>query len=109
MRYAKAAVALVAVVASYLVAHFAGGTLNPTEWGNVVLAGLTASGVYIGPNTPAAPVTKSAHATLGVIFTAVNSALVPGTPVAAWWQLVVAAASALGVHFVPNKAVAGAS
>ncbi len=104
MRYAKAGIALVAIVASYLAAHFSGGTLNPTEWSNVVIAGLTAGGVFTAANVPQAPVTKSAIATLGAVFMGVNNVITPGTSMPEWWQLAVAATGALGVYFVRNKA-----
>lgn len=109
MRYAKAGVALVVVVASYVVARLTGGSLDPTEWSNVVLAGLTTAAVFTGPNVPHSPVTKSAIASHGALFTAVNNVIAPGTSMPGWWQLVVAVAGALAVYFVPNKAAVGAS
>jgi hypothetical protein len=102
-RYAKFAVALLAVVASYLLARYVGGgQLGNVEWANVFLAATGAVSVYIGPNTTGAPVTKFALALGAAAFTAVNNLVSTGVHMPDWWQLIALAAGAVGVYAIPN-------
>ncbi len=114
MRYSKAVVALLGVLASWLVAHVgSGGTttggvpLGTTEWSNVVFAGLTSGAVFTAANVPSAPVTKSAIAALSAVFVAINNVITDVGNTTAWWQVVVALVVAILVYAVRNGSATG--
>lgn len=54
-RYAKGIVAFLAAAASVAVAAISDGTITPSEWLGIALAGLGAVGVVVVPNKPAEP------------------------------------------------------
>lgn len=49
-KYAKAAVAFLGALAAAASVAISDGVVDPAEWVTIVLAGLTAVGVYVVPN-----------------------------------------------------------
>lgn len=103
-RYTKAIVAIVAAVASYLVARFAGhAPLDDAAWHNVLFAASGAVTVFTAKNVPDGPATKAVMAAFAAIFAAVNDLFASGVAAPEWWQLAPLIAGTIGVYSLPNK------
>lgn len=108
MHVAKAITAVIATIASAIVAGLAEGVpLSPAAWINVAVLGVGAASVYIGPNVAGASVVKAALAFLTAVLTLAVNLIAEGITLAEWLQLVVAGLNAIGVYAVPNKRFVG--
>jgi len=107
MNYLKAIAAVVVTVLSAILAATMGNSaIDPTEWVNVAIAGVSACLVFAAPNVPGANVTKAIVAVLLAGLTVAASAIVGGITYTEWIQIAVAAAGAVGVYALPNTQVA---
>lgn len=103
-RYGKGAVAVVAAVASALVAAYTDNTLTPTEVVNVAIAGVGALTVVLAANLPAGAwaATKAWMAGLSAGLAVLASVIVGGLTLDEGWQIAVAVLGAAGVWQTPN-------
>lgn len=103
MSYAKAALAVVATIASAIVAAMTDGGVTTAEWINVAIGGVGAASVFAAPNVPGARYSKAILAALAAVLTFLVSAVAGGVSPAEWLQILVVALGALGVYAVPNR------
>ena len=103
-QYKKAIVAALGVIVSAFVAAMLGdGVINVNEWANVVILGAGALSVGIAPNVPGAKYTKLLLSAVSAAATVFLSVFTGGLTSPEFWQIVVAALTALGVYRVPNQ------
>jgi hypothetical protein len=106
MSYAKSMVAVVATIASAIVAGLTGDSvISDVEWINVAIAGATALAVFTAPNTEFARITKFSLAFIMAALTLAVNLIVDGLTVSEWLQLLVAGLGAVGVYAVRNGPV----
>lgn len=104
MTYAKALAGIVGAGVSAIVVALSGdGAFSAVELINVAIAIIGAVGVFYVPNAPNAPVAKAVVAALMAVLTLATNLIAGGLTVSEWLQLVVAAATALGVYGVRNS------
>ena len=103
MRYAKAGVAVLAAIASAIVAAAVDGNITTLDWVQVAIAGASAASVFTAANVPHAPVTKFALAVIMAVLQAAVTLLADPHHGALWWQLLVAAAGAIAVYGIKNS------
>jgi hypothetical protein len=100
----KALLAVVFAVLSYLASVTAAGPMGFAEWVNVVIALVSAVGVYVVPNTPEQPWLKMVVAILAagltVFASSVTDGVVEATEVI---QIVLAGLAAAGVGTIANQ------
>jgi hypothetical protein len=88
MQYAKSLVAVLATIASALVAALTGDQyVSPVEWINVAIAAATALSVFTAPNVPFANATKAALATITAMLTLAVNLVADGETLSEWLQL----------------------
>lgn len=105
MNYAKAAAALAATVLSCVLAALTGdGSIDPTEWINVIIAGVGVVSVYVVPNVASgiAQYAKLAVSALTAVLVLAQSMISDGISGTEWIQLALAALGALGVVALPG-------
>lgn len=106
--YTKAIVAVIAAGIAVLIPTLGDNTVDATELVNVVIAIVTAVGVYIVPNTTN-PVLKTIVAFVGAALAALVNILggVLGwadVSLADWLTVLLGGLSAIGVYVLPNVA-----
>lgn len=94
---------LVAVLSGLYAALYGDEIVSNTEWVNVAIAGVTAAAVFTAPNVPGARYTKAILAVLGGVLVVLQSSITNGVTSTELVQILLAAAAAVGVGFVPNK------
>lgn len=106
MSYAKSLAAVVATVASTVVAAFTGDNyIGNVEWINIAIAGTAALAVFTAPNVPGARITKFVLAFLMAVLTLAVTLIGDGITISEWLQLLVAGLGAVGVYAVRNDPV----
>lgn len=103
MKYAKALVAVLAAALTFLVSAMSDGNITNVEWTQLAIAAVTAVGVYVAPNIPEFPYTKTIVAALLAGLNLVVSALSDSTiTTSEWLNIGLAVLAALGVYQVAN-------
>lgn len=104
MTYAKTFAMVLATIVSALVVALGGdAVIDPVEWVNIAIAGVTALAVFTGPNVPGATITKFVLAFLGAVLTLLANLIFDGVTLSEWLQLLIAGLGAVGVYAVPNR------
>lgn len=107
-RYAKAAVAVIAAVATALVAVLTDDTVTTSEWLQVAIAGTSAVVVWLAANVPDAPTAKTWAAATLAALQAVAAAITGGITGPEWIGIALSVAAVLGVWGTPNGPARGA-
>lgn len=103
-KYTKSILAVVATIATALVAAMSGdGTISNPEWVNVAILGVGACAVFAAPNVPGAAYTKAILAVLTAGLTVLASAIIGGVTTTEWLQILVAGLGAVGVYAFKNE------
>lgn len=103
MKYAKALVAVLAAGLTVLVSVMSDGAVSTTEWVQVAIAVVSAIGVYVVPNIPEFPYTKTIVASLLAGLNLVVAALSDGTiSQSEWVNIGLAILAAAGVYKIAN-------
>lgn len=105
--YAKAIVAIGTAVLAVVVTALTDSTVTLTELLGILVAGVTAVGVYLVPNLPSG-VGRYAKASVAIVGTALQAAVPLATggdiTLTGWLLIVLAALGAVSVGIVPNTA-----
>lgn len=103
-KYTKSILAVIATVASALIAALTGdNTISNPEWVNVAILGVGAASVFAAPNVPFANYTKSILAVFTAVLTVLASAIIGGVTQTELLQMVVAGLGAVGVYAFKNE------
>lgn len=107
MRYAKALFAVLATVASAVVAYYTDGAISSTEGVNIAIAGAGAVAVGLSENLPEGvwAYAKTYMAALMAGLALLASLIVGGLTMDEVWQIAVAVLSGAGVYAVKNADV----
>jgi len=107
--YAKAIGQILAAALVILVAALSDGTISPVEFVNIMIAIVTAAGVYLVPNLDSgiAKYAKAIVSLVGAALAALVLILSPGigfdqVTLADWLTVLLAALAAIGIGIVPN-------
>lgn len=104
MQYAKVLAQIAVTVLSAAVVLLTGdASWSGADTINVILAGVTAIGVFYVPNAPNAPVAKAVVSALSAVLTLASVMVVGGFDLTEVLQLALAGLGALGVYGVRNN------
>lgn len=103
-KYTKAILAVIATIASGLIAALSGDeTISNPEWVNVAILTVGSLSVFAAPNVPGAQYTKAILAVLTAGLTVLTSAIIGGVTVTEWLQILTAGLAAVGVYAFKNE------
>lgn len=107
--YGKSLVATAIAVVTVVHTALSDGHINPVEWLQIVIAVGTALLVYLIPLNPHWAGAKTTIATVLSVLNVVGTLVVADGWSGRWTELILAAATALGVAVAPAKSTVGAA